>query len=760
MALTDDLRRRILQANAIDPSRMSAFNDDDYNSLANRHGGYGAFGAPAQQPAQQSPAPQQTGGMPPPPPPPPQGFPQQQPATKTAGTTPPPLKETFGAQLTETGLPFAPQINFDDFQAAFNTTNPQFDLNRDGTVNFADFLQATQTNRFNNQAGVFPNPNAPVTQSGNNPSDDQIITGGPRFQPGMRAPGGIFQSSGNYNMPDGGASTAGMATNDLLSRLFGNQQGSFSNYLGDRFGDVGQGLNNLGFNQDALLGNQGVLGARQQDLLSNQGVLGSQIGGLDARLFGDNGLDARLFGNQGFGGIGGQVTNALNGANFGGRFTDLDTAIGGLGAGLGQTLTGLDEKLFGEQGFGGITQLGQDDIRRALFDDNRFGSQVQGALGLGNQTLSDRLGGLPQEFLQQLGLGDGQTVGDRFDTLGSGVSNIQDLLGSGAGSLQSRIGQDITGLGTNMGGRFDALSAGLFGEQNPESLLNRISGIGGQVGGLGTDIEGIRGLLNDPTFGLDRLRGDLSNIQTGVNDFGNVVGQQLGARFGEAGTPIDVGFGLQDIQDAVGSRQSIGDILASVMGDDKKIDISQAVEQPGIFSDLQTRLQGILQDDPFKATSELELADLGTQQERQKAQQMEELNRLGILRGGDTAGVLGDLSEGQNRERLQLQGNQEARRDRAVEQALGLGGLQSSFNLGEGGLGLEGQVQGGRQTLDRLLGLGDLGVREKEGATRNKQLEAELALQRERLGLEKSKRNDDLIGDILGGLKDFLPFFL
>ena len=167
-----------------------------------------------------------------------------------------------------------------------------------------------------------------------------------------------------------------------------------------------------------------------------------------------------------------------------------------------------------------------------------------------------------------------------------------------------------------------------------------------------------------------------------------------------------------------------------------------------------------MQDDPFNATSQLELADLQKQQAQSKDQQLEELNRLGILGDGDTANVLGQLGESQNRERLQLQGNQEARRDRALDQALNLGNLQSSFNLGKGGINLDAQVQGGRQTLDQLLGIGDLGVREKEANSRQKQLEAELGLQRERLQLDKNKQSSDFVGDIVGGISKFLPFIL
>ena len=69
-------------------------------------------------------------------------------------------------------------------------------------------------------------------------------------------------------------------------------------------------------------------------------------------------------------------------------------------------------------------------------------------------------------------------------------------------------------------------------------------------------------------------------------------------------------------------------------------------------------------------------------------------------------------------------------------------------------------MQGGRQTLDQLLGIGDLGVREKEANSRQKQLEAELGLQRERLQLDKDKRNDDLFKDIAGGVKDLVKWLL
>jgi len=400
--------------------------------------------------------------------------------------------------------------------------------------------------------------------------------------------------------------------------------------------------------------------------------------------------------------------------------------------------------------------------------DTRFNS-IDSILGTGDRSITDRLGGLEtgqRGLLTNLGTqitNNFEGLGGRFDSLGSQINSLNDLSASGVidairgeGGFDPRLSQGdiqsaLTGAqfnGQTLGNRLAGIDTGLGGINDRFSaqgdLLRQLQT------GVDTGLGGIRGILNDATFGLERLQGDLSTLQSDFGGFGDVVNQQLGARFGDAGTPLNVGFGIQDIQNAVGSRQSIGDVLAGLRGGQDDISFNENVNTPSMFSTLEQRLNNVLQDDQFKATSELELADLQEQQNRSKDQQLEELNRLGILGDGDTANVLGQLGESQNRERLQLQGNQEARRDRAIEQALGLGNLQSGFNLGEGGLDLDAQVQGGRQTLDQMLGIGDLGVREKEADSRNKQLEAQLQLARDQFNQAKSDSDRSFWSDIIG----------
>tara|TARA_R110001599_G_scaffold373_1_gene1682 strand:- start:818 stop:2383 length:1566 start_codon:yes stop_codon:yes gene_type:complete len=182
---------------------------------------------------------------------------------------------------------------------------------------------------------------------------------------------------------------------------------------------------------------------------------------------------------------------------------------------------------------------------------------------------------------------------------------------------------------------------------------------------------------------------------------------------------------------------------------------SQGLSDPSIFSTLQQRATSNLQGDPFGSTSALELEDLGRQQDRQKEQQLEELNRLGILRDGDTVGVLGDMSEAQNRERLQLLGNQETRSARGFDQGLALGGQQSALAQARGSQALTGQgllldregtqgqlALGARgQDLDSLLG-----ARGQDVSLRGQDLSEDIAIR----GQDVTQRGQD-INELLTG---------
>jgi len=176
------------------------------------------------------------------------------------------------------------------------------------------------------------------------------------------------------------------------------------------------------------------------------------------------------------------------------------------------------------------------------------------------------------------------------------------------------------------------------------------------------------------------------------------------------------------------------------------------LKEPVIYKKVQDSLMNLLDTDAFSGVSDLELADLKKQQAADKAQSMLELDRLGILRGGDTAGVLGDLGERQNRERMNLLANQQLRRDTLWDRALGLGQRQGQFRLGVGDLDLTGQIQGGRQSLDRLLGLRGLDVRSKEAQARTDLLKHQIDIANRELGMEESQGTWNKAKDVFKGI--------
>jgi hypothetical protein len=201
-----------------------------------------------------------------------------------------------------------------------------------------------------------------------------------------------------------------------------------------------------------------------------------------------------------------------------------------------------------------------------------------------------------------------------------------------------------------------------------------------------------------------------------------------------------------------GEMYGYGKSLEDLLGIGTKPAFSVDLDEPAIYGKVESSLTDLLDKDAFSGVSELELADLKKQQEADKAQSMLELDRLGILRGGDTAGVLGDLKERQNRERMNLLANQQLRRDTLWDRALGLGQGQGQFRLGAGNIGLTGQIQGGKQALDLLLGLRGLDVREKEADARTALLQNQIDVANAKLGLEESDATWNKAADTIRGL--------
>ena len=600
---------------------------------------------------------------------------------------------------------------------------------------FGGFNIDGSSNRFpGHQAGTIErdangNPIG-VTQSGNNPLDDKVYGGGQRLQPGAQAPGqgtlgtadrdrllamlgrnpdlsfiggngGPGGGTGSPAQPGGGGGSplGGFDINQLFQDprfrdLFG--QGGFEG-IGNRVGaaetNIGNQIGGLGdrFNNvDTGLG--GIRSA--QDAQTN--LLGGQIGGVGDRLSGE------------LGGLGNQLGGRFNGVDTGlgnlqtgqtGLRNDITSGFSGIGDQMGGRFNSVDSAL--GAGFGGI-EAGQRDLAGQV---GGIGTDMSNRFGDLNTGLDSRFSGLQGNMDSQ------------FGGLGAGQRNIQDLLGTGAGSLQSRIGQDIGGVNTNINDRFNSLNGGIAGLGS--DISSRFDNTNERFNSLDTSLGGQSDMLG-------KIRGDITG-----------VGGNVDARYNDIQGLIDaLGGQVGSLAGDVNSRTQIGDLLKNFTGEN--------FTDPAILNDVQTaiqsRLKGNVADDP---RVQLQLADLEKSQGDRKAQRIEELKRIGINADDGNYFSEGDkLGESFNRERLNVLANGENMRTADFGTGINLGSTQGGIDNNQS-----------RLNLDKFLGTGDLGVREKEADSRIKAIDAQIKQ-------ASQKRDDDMWAQIFGTAAKALPFLL
>ena len=443
---------------------------------------------------------------------------------------------------------------------------------------------------------------------------------------------------------------------------------------------------------------------------------------------------ASLFGQSGFQGIndrvGGVETSVGNrfdqlGGQVGGRFNNVDSALGGirsaqdsqtnlLGGQIGSGFSGVNDRF---SNIDSVLSGMPEGVRSVLepFISNSFGDL--------NNGLDSRFSGLQSGIDSQI-----TGLGDRFSGLDAGQRNIQDLLGTGEGSLQSRIGQELGGVNNNINDRFNSLSGGIAGLDT--NITNRFDGLGSDISNrfnnqdarfnsLDTGIGDIRG---DITGLGDNITGLTGNVDARYNDIQGLI-NALGGQFG-------------NLAGDVNSRTQIGDLLKNFTG--------EQFTDPSIYgtveSAIKNRLSGDVADDPRVQS---QLADLEKSQTDRKNQRIEDLKRMGINADDGNYFSEGDkLGESFNRERLNVLANGENLRTADLGTGLNLGNSQGDLDVNQA-----------RINLDKFLGTGDLGVREKESDARIKSLDAQIKQ-------AQQQRDDSFLSDIFGTAAKFLPFLL
>jgi Flp pilus assembly pilin Flp len=459
-----------------------------------------------------------------------------------------------------------------------------------------------------------------------------------------------------------------------------------------------------------------------------------------------------LFGQSGFQGINDRVggaETALNtrfdqlGGQVGGRFNNVDSALGGirsaqdsqtnlLGGQIGSGFSGANDRFSNIDSVlsgmpEGVRSVLEPFMRQGFGDVNSNIGNVTRGIGEGfgnlNTGLDSRFSGLQSGIDSQF-----SGLSDRFSGLDTGQRNIQDLLGTGAGSLQSRIGQELGGVNNNINDRFNSLNGGIAGLDT--NITNRFDGLGSDISNrfnnqdarfnsLDTGIGGIRG---DITGLGDNITGLTGNVDARYNDIQGLI-DSLGGQFG-------------NLAGDVNSRTQIGDLLKNFTG--------EQFDDPSIYgtveSAIKSRLGGAVADDPRVQS---QLADLDKSQLDRKNQRIEDLKRMGINADDGNYFSEGDeMSEQFNRERLNVLANGENMRTADFGTGLNLGNSQGDLDVNQA-----------RINLDKFLGTGDLGVREKEADARIKSIDAQIKQAQQR-------RDDDFLSDLFGTAAKFLPFLL
>ena len=347
-----------------------------------------------------------------------------------------------------------------------------------------------------------------------------------------------------------------------------------------------------------------------------------------------------------------------------------DTAVGEVG-GIQRLINSLTEQLGGEDGLtAGLGLAGEaaDPLTNLLgqIQSGAFDAEsLQGIfddIGI-NLPEQDIAGGVRDAF----GLLPGQDFASLFPDAGPGnVFNPQ--IDIGGGGLDEADFRRI--LGDIIPNQFGGVPEGLLTEETFLSELEKLRGT--DAPGAGKDFEG----FGDDFFeGLAKRDFETPDIGTGTDDFLRTLQDAITGRLGEdpLGSP---------------SEERVREILAEAeaMGEDLSYqDALSRAHAEGLRADPQTAAL---------------LAELSKRGDAEKRERMEELNRLGVLRSGDTAEALGDLSGEMVRGELDILGQalERARldRDAATAQGVGLGGTLSGREIGLGEM--FGQL-GGHQTL-------------------------------------------------------------
>ena len=376
-------------------------------------------------------------------------------------------------------------------------------------------------------------------------TNDRIDQGFNALDPRLDAMGnnldGINRNVGSINTNLGNVNTGISGLGDQFSN-FGNSFDRFNNQYTANSGAMQQGMS------DSLTNQQGIsnqLGSLNKDMFGQGGFggmdqgftnmggrfdqIGGQLAGYNNQLFGDPN-------SQGYGQLGNRGTIGDMGANMGAGFADMGSQLGQGFGGLNNSITGMNDQLFGNS-----QQMGQFDLMNQGMGNlgNQFNT---GLSNMGNRfdtsmmNMGDQFGTGLRGMGNQFGT-DMTNMGNRFNT---GMMNMGDRFGTDLGNMGNRFGSDLSSLGDTFTDQFgmmvDPLTAGITG------LDTQLGGQASYMNAIDAQIRNLQNLI--PT--LDDIRGIIPNqmdmtdlVSSGnLDDIAKEINSDF-ATFGNASTMED-----------------------------------------------------------------------------------------------------------------------------------------------------------------------------------------------------------------------------